>query len=71
MRYKVQNRGTAAALANYWARFNIECDVEDKGMFVEITGRLPKVSDDTAKAAFDLWREVCDAFVAGRMSMAG
>lgn len=70
MKYKVQHISTAYALVAYWQRFNIKVEVKEYGPFVEITGSLPPVTDDTAKAAFGLWREVNDAFVAGRASIA-
>jgi hypothetical protein len=73
MRYKTLNESTAHALVRHWATLAISCQVSttDAPHFYEVVtipGDLP-MNDNNAPAVVTLWREICDAFVAGRVSL--
>lgn len=67
MSYKVMGRGTANALVHYWKDKGVDCTVR----VITMRGNDPEsIEVVTDNNDLPLWDTVCEAFVAGRMSMA-
>jgi hypothetical protein len=69
--YKVQYPQTARALADYWQNaYGVECTVKPFDGWVEVMPKHPEqYAQGRSGPAIQMWRNICDAFIAGRTSV--
>lgn len=58
--YKTLDSTVAVALSRYWEAYGVQCNIENKNAWYEIS---PK-----GQIQNPFWRNICDAFIAGRTS---